>query len=84
MEDTDMGMLLKDLPDQEQTMIMAKDREIMALVRQLGGNSRAYHRERMKTLKPMLAEVYSTARVTAVTKMLPNLGIIPASHVTSA
>ena len=76
-EDADMAMLLEAVPYEEQKMIKMKDREIMEIVRQLGGQGQAYRRERTRALRPLLSEIYSAPRVTAAAKLLPGLGIIP-------
>ena len=39
--------------------VVAVDREIISLVRQLGGSSRGYRRERAKQTKQLVAEIYS-------------------------
>ncbi len=53
------------------------DREIMMLVSNLGGSPRQYQRERRRTIKAIVAELYSGPRVTKALKMLPELKMIP-------
>ena len=53
------------------------DREIMTLINNLGGNPRQYRRERKRTVKAIVAELYSGPRVTKALKMLPELKMIP-------
>ena len=76
-EDVEMDMVMKGVSEDERKIIKAKDHEIMEIVRQLGGEDRAYRRERRKALKPMLAEMHSVPRVTAAARLLPSMGIIP-------
>ncbi len=76
-EDVEMDMAMKDVSEDERKIIKAKDHEIMEIVRQLGGEDRAYRRERRTALEPMLAETYRVPRVTAAARLLPSMGIIP-------
>ena len=57
--------------------IREHEREIVATVRLLGGCEHQYRRERRKALRTIVAEVYSPPRVTAATKLLPELKVIP-------
>ncbi len=52
-------------------------RDILALVRDLGGDSAKYKRERKKAVQEMVSEVYSAPRVTATLRTMPWLGLIP-------
>ncbi len=52
-------------------------KEIMKLVRDLGGDQQAYRRERGKVIKAMVSEMYSQPRVTAALKGLPGIHLIP-------
>ena len=71
----DLRELFSTLLRDEKSEICEADREIMAVVRSLGGNAGKYRRERQRALKHMVAEVYSPPRVTAATKLLPELRI---------
>ena len=51
--------------------------EIMSVIKALGGNGVKYQRERRRAVKAVVSEVYSPPRVTAATKLLPELKIIP-------
>ena len=55
--------------------LLTIDDEIICIVNQLGGNSRKYRRERGRQVRHLVSEVYSTARVTKVLKMLPQLDL---------
>ena len=57
--------------------IQTTDREIVHLVRQLGGNGRSYRRERAKQTNQLVAEVYSGPRIIKALKLLPHLGLHP-------
>ena len=47
------------------------------MIRALGGNSQKYKRDRAKALRAAISQVYSPPRVTAATKLLPELRLIP-------
>ena len=57
--------------------IRQTSRDILQLVNDLGGDRRAYRRERCKAIKATVAEMYSAPRVTAALKGLPGLNLIP-------
>lgn len=57
--------------------IREHEREIVATIRLLGGCEHQYRRKRRKALRSIVVEVYSPPRVTAATKLLPELKIIP-------
>ena len=76
-EDTEMALIMEELDEDARRRVKAKDRDIMELVRELGGNSSTYQRERGRALRAVVSEIYSTPRVTAAAKMLPSLGILP-------
>ena len=50
--------------------------EIITLVRDLGGSTSAYKRERNKALKGIVAEIYSAPRVTKTIKMMPSSEVL--------
>ena len=56
---------------------MAANKQIMSVVRALGGSSQKYRGERSRAIKAVVSEVYSPPRVTAAIKLLPKLGLIP-------
>ena len=51
--------------------------EIMQLVKNLGGSSTKYQRERKKGLQAIVSEIYSPPRVTAAVKLLPEMNCVP-------
>ena len=53
------------------------DREIMSIVKSLGGNSSKCRRQRSRVVRAVVSEIYSPPRVTAATKLLPELKLIP-------
>ena len=50
--------------------------EILSVVRALGGDQTRYKRERSRAITAIVSDVYSPPRVTAATKMLPELRLI--------
>ena len=50
---------------------------ILSLVASIGGNRKAYKKERSAAMKRIVSEIYSPPRVTAAAKLLPSLKIIP-------
>jgi hypothetical protein len=61
--DVDMGVLHDDVA--------------IFMVEALGGNGRAYARERRTAANRIVAEMYSPPRVTAMIKAMPSLGLVP-------
>ena len=59
-----------------QSRLEEEDVNILALVRQLGGNGYAYRKERAKAVQRIVSEIYSPPRVTAAAKLLPELKCI--------
>ena len=51
--------------------------EIPSLIRQLGGCTAKYKRERGKAMGAIISEIYSPPRVSAVAKLCPSFGILP-------
>ena len=49
----------------------------MAVLSSLGADTAKYRRERSKSIRAVVSEIYSPPRVTAATKLLPELRIIP-------
>ena len=58
------------------------DREILSLVRSLGGDSVKYGRERSRAVRTAVSEICSPLRVSAVPKLCPSFGLLPV-HLTS-
>ena len=51
--------------------IKEHERDIIGVVRALGGSASKYRRERRAALRAVVAEIYSLPRVTAAAKLLP-------------
>ena len=68
---------MKHLRRGEREEIAEANREILNIVKSLGGNGCKYRRERSKGLRAVISEIYSPPRVTATTKLLPELRLIP-------
>ena len=79
----DIDMIDKNRPDLKELMsvltrdarwaIIAMNAEILSVVQGLGGSSTQYKRERQKGIRAWVSEIYSLPRVTAATKLLPEL-----------
>ena len=75
--DTELKDLLAVLQREEKVEVVEANREILAIVRSLGGDRGKYKRERSKALKAVVSEIYSPPRVTNAAKLLPELRLIP-------
>ena len=65
-------VLTRDAADE----IRQHEKKIIGVVRALGGCSSQYQREHEKSIRAIVSEIYSPPRVTAATKLLPELKII--------
>ena len=68
-----MALMTREFKEEMRTT----NRDIMSVVRALGGDSSRYRRERAKAVRAVVAEIYSPPRVTAAAKLLPELRLIP-------
>ena len=68
--DTEFRELMNVLRRDEREEVAEANREIMNIVKSLGGNSGRCRRERAKALRAVVSEIYSPPRVTAATKSL--------------
>ena len=75
--DTELKNLMGVLQREEKKELEDVNREILAVIRSLGGDRGRYKRERTKALKAIVSEIYSPPRVTAASKLLPELKLIP-------
>ena len=73
----DLRELFAVLQRDEKMAIQEADDEILAVIKSLGGSGSRYRRERQKALRAVVSEIYSPPRVTAATKLLPELRLIP-------
>ena len=75
--DGELSELKRLLDHMQRGRLGADAYEIMAEVRQLGGNGHVYLKERRKSVRRLVSEIYSPPRVTAAAKLLPELKCIP-------
>ena len=68
-----MAVLQRD----EREQICEAHDEILSIVKALGGSQSKYKRDRKRDVRAIVSEVYSPPRVTAATKLLPELKVIP-------
>ena len=76
-DDVDIKRMMATLRRDEKIEIEETNREIMAVLNSLGADTAKYRRERSKSIRAVVSEIYSPPRVTAATKLLPELRIIP-------
>jgi hypothetical protein len=69
--------MLRLMDQSTEQEIKSLDREILSLVRNLGGNANNYRRERGRAMRAVISKIYSPPRVSAVAKMCPSFGILP-------
>ena len=74
---TDLKELMSLLHRDERQEVHDDNLEILAVIRSLGGSRSRYRRERHRALKRVVSEIYPTPRVTAATKLLLELKLIP-------
>ena len=75
--DTDLIDLMALLQRDEKREVQEANQEILAVIRSLRGSQGKYRRERKRALRHVVSEIYSPPRVTAATKLLPELRLIP-------
>ena len=75
--DVDLKRMMAAPRRDEKIEIEETNREIMAVLNSLGADTTKYRRERPTSIRAVLSEIYSPPRVTAATKLLPELRIIP-------
>ena len=74
---TDLQELMSVLTRDARKEIIETRAEILSVVQALGGSSTQYKCERQTGIRAVVSEIYSPPRVTAATKLLPELKIIP-------
>ena len=77
--DISLREMLKLMDQSTKREVENLDREILSLVRNLGGNASSYRRERGRAIRAGISEIYSPPRVSAVAKMCPSFGSSRAS-----
>ena len=75
--DTEFEELLAALQRDEREQVREANREILSVIKSLGADRGKYGRERAKASKAVVSEIYSPPRVTAASKLLPELKLIP-------
>ena len=74
---TDLKELMSVLTKDARKEIIEMNAEILSVVQALGRSSPKHRRERKKGVRPVISEIYSPLSVTAATKLLPELKVIP-------
>ena len=65
--------MTRDLKDE----IKQHEEDILATVKAMGGCAQRYRRERKKQFKAVVSEIYSPPRITAMSKLLLELNVVP-------
>ena len=76
-DDISMRHLMKLMNQAEADEARKLNQEILSLVRNLGGDSAKYRRERSRAVRAVVSEIYSLPCVSAVAKLCPSYGILP-------
>ena len=76
-DDLSMRDLMKLMNQAEADEAKKLNREILSLVRKLGGDSAKYRRERSCAVRAVVGEICSPPRVSAVAKLCPGYGMFP-------
>ena len=74
---TDLKELMAVLQRDEKVEVREANDEILSIIKTLGGDQNKYRRERQRAVRAIVSEVYSPPRVTAATKLLPELQLMP-------
>ena len=61
----------------QRDQVQKDDRAVLAIVRQLGGDTNRYIRDRRSAVHRLVSEIYSPPRVTTAAKLLPELRCVP-------
>ena len=75
--DVDPVLNLLQADEELKADVLETNVEILRLVMQLGGPTRAYRRERARAIRLTVSEIYSAPRVTRALKMLPSMNLQP-------
>ena len=75
--DSDLRDILMLYDVEERRVRRQQQKQIIDLVASLGGDARAYRRERARKSRASIAEFYSPPRISALAKDLPSYGIAP-------
>ncbi len=76
-DDEDLKPLMRLIGNEEPIKedLLQLNAEILRMIAQLGGPVRSFRRERKRTIRHLVAEIYSAPRVTRALKMLPDMGL---------
>ena len=72
MDDAPLRELMKMWDAGSREVAREADREILNVIRQLGGNT-----AKCRAMRAIVSEIYSPPRVSAVAKLCPSFGILP-------
>ena len=76
-EDVDLREIVQLYNVEEREAAVRRQREILSVVESLGGDRRAYGRERARKARAIISELYSPPRISALARELPQYGIAP-------
>ena len=76
-EDVDLREMVQLYNVEERESATRRQKEILSVVESLGGDRRAYGRERARKARAIIAELYSPPRISALARDLPQYGIAP-------
>ena len=76
-DDCDFKEILAIVTRDIEEEMRSHDREIVAVVRSLGGSEQRCRKERRKASKAVVSEIYSLPRASAACKFLPELEVLP-------
>ena len=76
-EDADLRDIVRLFNVEEREQARQRQREIMSIVDSLGGSSRTFRRERARSTRAIISELYSPPRISALARELPKFGIAP-------
>ena len=76
-EEADLRDIVRLFNVEEREQARQHQREIMSVVESLGGSCRTFRRERAKSARAIISELYSPPRIRALARELPKFGIAP-------
>ena len=76
-DELSMRVLMKMMNQEEAEEVKQLEQEILSIVKNPGGNSAKYRRERSRAVRAVVSEIDSPLRVSAVAKLRLSYGILP-------
>ena len=76
-DECDLKDLMRAMGRDAKREMSAVNREILSVIRALGGEQQRYKRERSRAVKAIVSDICSPPRATAATNLLPELRLIP-------